>query len=93
MVSSILSAIRNITGYTYLTNNGGGTGGAFKGSGTAYGFRDGSSYTFYVEKDSFSANQNYNSTGNPMAGFATATSNDGGIRPYNISMIPIIIAS
>ena len=30
---------------------------------------------------------------NPMAGHAVATSSDGGIRPYNISMIPIIIVS
>jgi hypothetical protein len=30
---------------------------------------------------------------NPMAGHAVATDNDGGIRPYNISMIPIIFVS
>lgn len=30
---------------------------------------------------------------NPMAGHANATDSDGGIRPYNISMIPIIVVS
>lgn len=75
-------AIRNISGTFYGVNNGG-VSGAFSNGGYSNIIRGGNGIgaMYYT----FSANNG--------GGKGTATDSNGGIRPYNISMIPIIIVS
>ena len=91
--SLLFITIRNITGSSchVETARGVSCGGALWPADGKSGFLGGSGGTGLMLM--FNANKDENSYGNPMAGHAVATDNDGGIRPYNISMIPIIIVS